>query len=141
MKHLSKPALFGAPILVGIIVLAFAIARIGAEDDQGNDAPDNGLRVAPVTIDSVSVNLAESFPVQVFVLVEGYMPDPCWVPREPHITGHPDGWEIEILAERDPDEVCPQVIESYEETIALGEAESGTYTLNVNGFETEFEVQ
>jgi hypothetical protein len=135
---------FGAPLLIGVLVLVLVIARVGAGDSNGTD--DNGAdtgdeyQVQAVEIESVDVRIAESFPVQIFVDVAGYVPDPCWKPQEPVVEQDGPRFEVEIVAERKADEMCPQVIESYEHTVSLGSMDPGDYVVSVNGVEQQFEV-
>lgn len=135
----------GAPMLIGVIVLVILIASVGANGtDSGDtsDGPPGGERqVERVKIEQLDVRIAESFPVQVFVDVRGYVPDPCWEPQEPVVDEQGPRFEIEIVAERAADEMCAQVIENYETTIGLGSMDPGNYVVAVNGIEQEFEVQ
>ena len=143
MSTSSNLLRLGGPIIVIALVLIVAIARVGADDSGDNDNsvdPDNEYLVEQVTIDAVDVRIAESYPVQVFVEVTGYVPDPCWEPREPVIEQDGNRFDVEIVAERKADEMCPQVIEDYKHNLALGSPDPGTYVINVNGVEQEFEV-
>lgn len=143
MKRSGRLLRFGVPILIGVLVLTVAIARVGAGDphEPGNGSPPAGeRRVEPVTIETINVNIAESHPVQVFVDVAGYLPDPCWEAPETVVTEAEPRFEVEIMAERDPGETCAQVIEDYQATIPLGSPEPGDYVVDVNGVEQAFEV-
>lgn len=143
MNNSGRLLRMGVPILIGVLVLVIAIARVGADDadDPSNGtAPDGERRVEPVTVEAVEVRLAESYPVQVFVEVHGYVPDPCWEPQEPVVTEQGDRFEVEIVAERDPADMCAQVIEDYQTNVSLGSPGPGEYTVVVNGVEQTFEV-
>lgn len=144
MKQQRKMLVMGAPILAGVVILVVLIASVGASGqgsvEHNNTAPDDEFQVEPVKIETIDVLLAESFPVQVFVEVTGQVPDPCWEPQEPVIEQGGNRIEVEIMAERDADEVCIQAIEDYSTTLALGTLEPGTYVVVINGVEQEFEV-
>jgi hypothetical protein len=144
MTGSSKLFRLGAPMLIGVLILAVAIARAGAGDpddaSNGDVDVDDEYRVERVSIDSVDVRIAESYPVQIFVDVNGYLPDPCWNAMEPSVEQDGNRFEVEIVAERKADEMCPQVIEDYEYVIALGSPDPGDYVINVNGVEQAFEV-
>lgn len=143
MARRSMMARWGIPVVAVTIILIVAIARVGAGDDgddSSGDVPDGERQVERVTIESVNVNIAESYPVQVFFDVAGTMPDPCWEAQEPSIDEKGARIEIEIVAERDPDEMCAQVIQDYQHNISLGTMEPGDYVVDVNGVEREFEV-
>jgi hypothetical protein len=144
MSQTSNLLRFGAPILVVALAVVILIARVGAgnndEGDVDHQAPDGERQVEEINIENYDIRLAESFPVQVFVDVEGYLPDPCWEPQEPVIERDENRFVVTILAERDPEEMCPQLIEDYSETIALGNADPGSYTIEINGIEQSFDV-
>lgn len=101
---------------------------------------NDDYQVSAVTIETVEVQLAESFPVQMFVEVSGYLPDPCWEPVEPVVEQDGQRFNIEIVAEREADQMCPQVIEPYEKTISFGAMDPGQYLVSVNGVEQAFAV-
>jgi hypothetical protein len=135
---------FGLPVLAATFVLIIALAMFGREGNASkpNDTTnDTAYQVQPVTIESVDVRIAESFPVQIFVEVHGYVPDPCWEVQDPVVQQDGPRFEIEIMAERPEGAVCAQVIEPYETNIALGSMDPGDYVVSVNGFEQPFEVQ
>jgi hypothetical protein len=143
MKPTNYPVRFGAPLLLVAVALIIALASVLAGDsgdDNDQADPSDEYQVADVSIDHVEVRLAESYPVQVFIDVVGYLPDPCWEAQEPVVEQEGNRFEIEIVAERKADEVCPQVIEDYETSIALGTMDPGDYAVSVNGVEQEFEV-
>jgi hypothetical protein len=145
MKRNGNVLKLGVPMLVGILALAIAIARFGPSEAAGNDQmpddPGGDRQVTEVTIESVDVRIAESFPPQIFVEVRGYVPDPCWEVQQPVIEQDGPRWEIEIVAERDGDAMCAQVIEPYEETISLGPVDPGDYAVSVNGNVYMFSAQ
>ncbi|TVR69971.1 MAG: hypothetical protein EA415_13565 [Sphaerobacteraceae bacterium] len=132
---------FGLPLLLAVIVLVIALAgTLAGEFDDTEADPSGEYQVSNVNIDRVDVRLAESHPVQVYVEIAGYLPDPCWNAQEPVVEQDGPRFEIEIVAERKADEVCPQVIEDYETVVELGTVDPGDYVVSVNGVEQEFEV-
>jgi inhibitor of cysteine peptidase len=134
---------FGVPIAlvaIALIIVLVVFGRGGSASSDDTVSPGNDREVQRVEIESVEVQIAESFPVQIFVVVSGYVPDPCWEVQEPVIEQSDQRFEIEIVAERDPDEMCAQVIEPYEESIGLGTVEPGDYVVSVNGVEQSFRV-
>jgi hypothetical protein len=144
MNHTSNLLRFGAPILFVSIAIVVVIASVGAgngeDDDRDQPASGDERQVQEVAIDRFDVNLAESFPVQVFIAVEGHLPDPCWESQEPVVEREGDRFVVTIMAERDPDEMCAQVIEDYSESIGLGDVEPGSYAVEVNGLEQTFDI-
>jgi hypothetical protein len=144
MGSTSKRLVVGTPMLILMLILVIAILRVGAEgaDTPFNDQADleGEYQVEAVTIEAVQVRIAESFPVQVVVDVAGYLPDPCWEPQEPSVEQDGNQFIIEIVAERRVEEFCPQVIEHYEGSVALGQMDPGEYVVRVNEVEQGFEV-
>jgi hypothetical protein len=89
-------------------------------------------------IDSVDAMLLESYPVQIRLSVSGSQPDGCDYPVQ--VVQHRDGntVTVEIFREVPPNAICPMILRSYNETIALeGGFESGTYTIHVNDYTLE----
>jgi len=105
----------------------------------GGDCDGGAWNPDPVYIDSVDLILAESSPVQVSVLVEGFLPTPChtlgW-----GLSGGEDGLYLDLYALADPTAACAQVLEPFTEIIDLGAFEAGSYVVFVNGVEYPFEI-
>jgi hypothetical protein len=100
------------------------------------------LQMGAALVDAVDVQMLESFPVQVNVLVRGYLQDACTEMGE--IRQQFDGsvFTIELTTVRDPNLMCAQVLTPFEQTIPLEVAglPSGAYTLIVNGVTAQFEL-
>jgi hypothetical protein len=94
--------------------------------DGGAWTPD------PVYIGSVDLVLAESYPVQVSAVIEGYLPTPChtlgWA-----LTESEDGLYLDLYSVADPTGACAQVLEPFSEVVDLGSFKTGSYVLYVNG--------
>jgi len=94
-----------------------------------------------VSIESLTINIMESFPVQVSVTVNGNKSVPCVDLQTPAI-GRQDNMFIVVLAETTlgPAESCIAVIDPFETTISLPVSglPAGTYTVRVNGVDTQF---
>jgi inhibitor of cysteine peptidase len=132
---------WGIPGILILLIVSIAVARL-ATDSTGaaNDEPGNGFVTAPVTVETIDVLLLESFPVQVMVQVQGYLPDPCYETQDPVIERDGNRFVVEIIGKRETDAVCAQVIQPYEESINLGPVDPGDYTVEVNGVVKEFRV-
>jgi hypothetical protein len=120
--------------VIACVALSIAVASCGGSSDpSATTAPDGGGVVAgEFFIESLDVRVAESFPVQLFLDVEGNAPTPC----------HEVVWDVEeaegerrvtIWTEVDPDIVCIQVLESHTFTIPLGAAPDLPVDVWVNG--------
>jgi hypothetical protein len=99
------------------------------------------LEIAPISIDSVDVQILESVPVQVKARVQGTIGDGC--SELESVTQERTGNEITItiLRRRPKDAFCTQIAKLYDETLTLGgEFPSGSYVLRVNDVEKTFQV-
>lgn len=85
-------------------------------------------------INSVTVNVMESSPMQMSIDVNGEHPDGCDYPVM--IDQEKEGNDITVTIYRQVplDVMCPMMLNPYEATIQIdGEFESGTYEITVNG--------
>ncbi len=94
-------------------------------------------------IDSIEIRMLESMPVQVKVIVGGYLSDGCT--RIDRITQERAGndFRIAISTKRPAGVNCPQVIVPFQETIPLDVLGllAGTYTVTVNRVSDTFTLQ
>jgi hypothetical protein len=92
-------------------------------------------------IDDVSVEIAESYPVQVFAIIKATLPDGC--SSKGAITQMRQGNTIIINAEMNHSgaDVCTMIVSFVDERIALeGDFPPGEYVLKVNNVETRFSI-
>jgi hypothetical protein len=102
------------------------------------------METKPAPIEEVSVNIAESFPVQVFVYIRGGLADSCTTFHEIETERSGNTIDILVTTQRPKDAICAQVYTTFEENVALGSdfTPGETYTVNVNDFEpVTFEIQ
>jgi putative hemolysin len=105
-------------------------------------APSGADQPGRAQIDEVSVQILESFPVQVEVLFKGNLPDSCTEIEQIDQRFDPDTstfW-IEITTARTPDEACAQALVPFEETVPLEVhgLMAGSYTVDINGARETF---
>ena len=148
MKHLVL-------ILLSFLMVACAAQRPATEDpdtpvtspppgdvptiepSQNPLAPqpgDQSLTRGKVFITEASLMIRESFPPQVSVSIQGELPTPCHQLRAE--INQPDSDNkiaVEVYSVVNPDLVCIQVVEPFEESLDLGTYPSGHYTVWVNG--------
>jgi len=123
-------------ILILSLLLITALAVTGCQDAVTQD--DMVIELAP--IHDVQISIAESYPEQIFVHIEGGLADSC---TELHdIVVEPDDTTINITVttERPRDAVCAEVYRIFEESVNLGsDFDSGvTYSVDVNGYLASF---
>ena len=136
-------------LLIGLWLFVLLAACAGGADqpiDSTTSTPSTTPPTAipddagPVFVDTSDILLMESFPVQVALHLTGNLPTPC----------HRAVWEVEddgttiavrLASVTEPDVVCAQVLEPFEVSIPLGDYESGTRVVTLNGAEIgDFEV-
>lgn len=93
-------------------------------------------------VENIQIMTLESFPVQVQVIAEGYLPDGCTEIDKMKTEREGNVFNINISTKRPTDAVCTQAIESFTETIPLDVQglKAGNYTVNVNGVTGFFEL-
>jgi hypothetical protein len=95
---------------------------------------DAGLTRGNVYITEASLIIRESFPPQISLILTGDLPTPC---NQLRAEIRPPDAENKIMVHVysvvDPNQVCTQVLEPFEESIDLGTYPTGHYTVWVNG--------
>lgn len=87
-----------------------------------------------VFIEGAQIRILESAPVQIVVAVNGSLPTPCHQLRM-EVKG-PDAEnriDLELYTLVDPETMCVQMLQFFEENINLGSFPSGKYQLYLNG--------
>lgn len=94
-----------------------------------------------VVVTSADALILESFPPQVTITVTGYHSDGCNYPAIVDQRQEGNHFTVEIYREVPLAAMCPAVQVDYEVSIPLGTfEESGTYTVDINGYLIEFTV-
>ena len=91
-------------------------------------------------VDSIQINILESFPVQVNVIARGELPDGCTQINDITTERQNDTFNITITTLRPADADCTQAIVPFAETISLDVVDlpAGTYTVDVNSIRGSF---
>ncbi|MDK2892582.1 MAG: inhibitor of cysteine peptidase [Methanohalophilus sp.] len=112
---------------------------------ENGDMQEGDYVYGTAVVENVQVMILESFPVQVHLSVSGYLPDGCTEIDEDGIKELRDGFNytVNIPTKRPADAICTQAIVPYNINVPLDVygIEKGSYTVNVNGFRTTFELQ
>ena len=97
-------------------------------------SPEPGVVRTEVTPAVTDIVLLESFPVQVRLIVQGELPNPCsrlgWYVKPGDDQGR---IEVALYADQTTDAACIQVVVEYSEPIAIGAFEHGSFVVFVNG--------
>lgn len=100
------------------------------------EEPVNGTAV----VDSIQLNILESFPVQVNVIARGELPNGCTQIDNISTNRQETTFNVTITTIRPADAACTEAIVPFEETISLDvlDLPAGTYTVDVNGIRGSF---
>ncbi len=142
-----------------IIFLALLLASCGSEESETPtpieiaDSPAPTSTAAPATptpltepvfglanVESVELLILESFPVQIHVVAQGFLPDGCTQIDDIIVQHEGAVFDVAITTAREPGQVCTEAEVAYEETIPLDVVglDAGMYTVIVNGVEGSF---
>ena len=96
-------------------------------------AGDSALTRGNVYLNKIDLPIRESFPPQVSLNLAGDLPTPC---NQLRVDIAPPDQQKQILVDVysviDPNQICTQVLEPFEESIDLGTFPTGHYTVWVN---------
>jgi inhibitor of cysteine peptidase len=137
-----------------ILSLACAVILSGCVNEgQNNTEPENTTNnsqgsygeeyvYGTANVESIQIITLESFPVQIQVIAEGYLPDGCTEINGTKAEREGNVFDISISTKRPKDAVCTQAIENFTKIIPLEVQglKAGNYTVNVNGVTGSFEL-
>ncbi len=97
-----------------------------------------GYDIEDAPIHEVDVSFAESFPVQVFVHINGGLPDSCASFNNIETTRQGDTINIRVTIKRAGETACVQVYRFFDKNINIGSdfLTGQSYTIIVNDFES-----
>ncbi len=92
------------------------------------------------TVDSVEIQVLESFPVQINVRAQGNLPDGCTLIEQSRAEQEGNTFVVTISTIRPANMLCTQVVVPFDEVVPLDVEglPAGTYTVDVNGVTTTF---
>lgn len=128
--------------LLALILIVPVLAVAGCQPTV-SDADEEEMEVRLAPIHEVRVNIAESFPPQIFVYIKGGLADSCTVFNEVTTERSGNTVNIRVTTKRPREAVCAQVYGYFEQNVALGtDFTSGEiYIINVNDQATSFVMQ
>ena len=113
----------------------------------GNEPPADvgeALDGELAAVDEVSVMIMESLPATAAVIAQGYLPDGCTSIVDALMTIDEEAglFQVTLGTYRDPEAMCTMALVAFEEVVELPilGLPAGTYTVEVNGVETTFEL-
>ncbi|MFP4345523.1 MAG: hypothetical protein ACLFU8_12585 [Anaerolineales bacterium] len=135
-------------VIALLLIFSLLLAACGSmAEDTPTATPEESPPATPgeeelVTVERLEVLYLESFPLQIQILISGYLADGCTTIEE-IVQGsnlEENRYWIDIQASRDPDAVCTQATVPFEESVALDVygLPAGTYTVDVEEQSTTF---
>jgi inhibitor of cysteine peptidase len=121
-----------------LISLLLVIAAVACQPGGGN-----GLEIRPAPIHEVRVAIAESYPPQVMVYIQGGLSDGCTTFHELKTERSGNMVNITVTTQRPREAVCTQVYGYFEQNVNLGSdfISGQTYTVRVNDKTTSFVME
>ena len=131
--------------VLSLAALAFIVIVVTATGCQSDTSysDEQEIEIRPAPIHEVQVNIAESFPPQVFVYIKGGLADGCTTFNALTTERSGNTINITVTTQRPKKAICTQVYGFFEKNVALGsDFTSGeTYIINVNDETTSFVMQ
>jgi inhibitor of cysteine peptidase len=131
-----------------LLISLLLLLTLPACQTPGTPTLEEGTPTAePVTIgqanvESVEVQMLETFPVQINLLVKGNLPDGCTELDQINVVFEEasNTFDVDITTQRPADAMCTEALVPFEETIPLDVQglPAGTYTVDVNGITEVF---
>ncbi|MBM3149315.1 MAG: hypothetical protein FJ022_01325 [Chloroflexi bacterium] len=122
-----------------VIALLLPLANAVACQSIGNQK----MEIRPAPIHEVRVAIAESYPPQVMVYIQGGLTDGCTTFHELKTERTGNTVNIIVTTQRPKNAVCTQVYGQFEQNVNLGSdfVSGQTYTIKVNDKTTSFGMQ
>ena len=137
-----------------LVILACMLIILAACNSTGGDTvatPTAGPTAQPTlasteptrgqaVVNSIDVQILESFPVQVNVVARGDLPDSCTQIDEIITQQSSEAFRVAVTTLRQPTSACTQALVPFEQSIPLDVVglPAGTYNVSVNGVNGSF---
>jgi hypothetical protein len=94
-------------------------------------------------VESLQVNILESFPIQVQAVVSGNLSDGCTSLATINVQQQDNTFMLDLVTNYDTQMVCTQALVPFSEAVALSVAglPSGTYTVTADGLSEDFRLE
>ncbi len=134
-----------------VLFTVFVVILSGCVDEKRNagnttnnsqGTSEGDYIYSTANVESIQIVTLESFPVQIQVIAEGYLPDGCTEVDKVTIEREGNTFTVNISTKRPKDAICTQEIVPFNETTPLDVQglKAGNYTVNVNGVTESFEL-
>ena len=115
---------------------------VSATSAEPMHSPTRGSIRGRAKVDEVQINIIESLPVQVSLVVHGFLPDGCTQLVSIEQSRSPEGLVFDAITDKDPEAVCTQALVPFEEVVSvdLQGLRAGSYVIDVNGITTTLKL-
>lgn len=135
-------------IVIAAISMLIAACAPGAgaspaSTDTPAPNPAPSLPASVATVESVDVQILESMPVQVQIVVRGQLPDAgCTTIGSVEQAREGNVIRVTLVTTTDPLALCAQALTPFEHVVSLdvNDLPAGTYVVDVHGVEASFEL-
>jgi len=110
--------------------------------DNKSESKDGDYIYGTAVVEYTEILVLESFPVQIYVVAKGYLPDGCTNIDVVEAKRDGNTFTVIITTKRPKDMMCTQAIVPYETVAPLDVygLKAGTYYVNVNNMTDSFEL-
>ncbi|HSL31098.1 MAG TPA: SH3 domain-containing protein [Anaerolineales bacterium] len=118
-------------------------ARHLTRPTEGIVTPPPANPVGTADVQSIEIQILESFPIQVNVIARGQLPDAgCTTIAGASQTRTGNTFNVTVTTKTDPKALCAQMLTPFEYVISLDVSSllPGPYIVNVNGVQASFEL-
>ncbi|NOX63039.1 MAG: hypothetical protein GXP42_14020 [Chloroflexi bacterium] len=132
--------LFLLPLLA--VVLGACAEQVSLPAIATPAEPEESVVEGVAAVETVELQIEDSLPVQVRVVVRGALPDSCTELSEAGIVRRDDAFIVTVKTTRPADAVCLSQMQPFEQIIPLPVegAPAGVYRVSVNGVSASFEL-
>ena len=101
---------------------------------------DEWIEAEAVMVESVDAQVMESWPLQVNVVVKGFLPDGCTSIHESSAQRYSQRFQITFVTRRPKDAFCTEALEPFDVVIPLEVSglKAGTYLVDAYGTQSQF---
>ena len=138
-----KRTLCLAALALTLVIITAVGCQSGTSDTDEQKINEHEIEIRLAPIHEAQVNIAESFPPQIFIYIKGGLTDSCTTFHDLTEERSGNTIDIEVTTQRPKEAMCAQVYGFFEQNVALGsDFTSGkSYTINVNDKTTSFVMQ
>lgn len=125
-------------LALSLVILSAACAP--RREPGSTPPPEGGIIRGLAAVDSITILIMESFPVQVSVRALGNLPDGCTTIDSTTQERQGNTIFVTIGTARPDDALCAEVLVPFDKTISLDALglKAGTYTVTVNAVSAQF---